>query len=53
MLEYIKGISLAEIIVYAVGGGIWFSLICWLYEEELEAKRQERFAKSEVRCHEK
>ena len=53
MPEFIKNISFAELAIYIGGSVIWFALICWLYEEELEAKRQERFAKSEVKCHEK
>ena len=53
MPEFIKNISFAELAIYISGSVIWFALICWLFEEELEAKRQERFGRREVRCNEK
>ena len=53
MPEFIKNISFAELAIYIGGSLLWFSLICWLFKEELDAKRQERFGRREVRSNEK
>lgn len=53
MVEFLKNISFAELAIYLGGCIIWFGLISWLHEEELEDNRQKRFGKTEVRSYEK